>query len=184
MAFVVCPSCGEKGKLPKELIGHRIKCPKCATSFLVSAPTKAAPTAAPTAAAAVGNETVQVRALDKIPDKNLIAVDGLDESEWKATAVVSVEGAHDQDHEHHDDAAPAFTAHHEPHDPAPAVEGRHYKILTQKDRWFEGKFDAGRLEECLNHYARKGWTVNSMTSALMPGFGGTVKEEIVILLQR
>jgi Domain of unknown function (DUF4177) len=177
MAFVVCPSCGEKGRLPKELIGHRIKCQKCATSFLVSAPTKPAPVAP-----AVGNETVQVRTFDNIPDRNRIAVDGLEESEWKATAVIPAEGAHD--HEPHDTAAPAFTAHHEPHDHVPAVEGRQYKVLTQKDKWFEGKFDAARLEECLNHYAHKGWTVNSMTSAMMPGFGGTVKDELVILLQR
>ena len=61
MAFVACPSCGEKGRLPKQLIGHRVKCQKCGTSFLIEAPVKAAPHEPN--AEAVGPEPVPARVL-------------------------------------------------------------------------------------------------------------------------
>jgi hypothetical protein len=31
--FIECPSCGWEGKVDDELVGHKIKCPKCKTSF-------------------------------------------------------------------------------------------------------------------------------------------------------
>ncbi len=104
MAFVVCPSCGEKGRLPKHLIGHRIKCQKCGSSFLVEAPVKAATTAAPAEpnAPVVGHEPARARVFEKIPDRNQITVDGLDDSEWKTTVVVPVEAAPEP--EAHDEA--------------------------------------------------------------------------------
>jgi len=61
---------------------------------------------------------------------------------------------------------------------------REYKLLTQKDKWFEGKFDLPRLEEAINHYAQRGWKVQAMTTAQVLGFSGGVKEELVVLMER
>lgn len=174
MAFVVCPSCYEKGRVPKQLIGRRIKCQKCGTSFVVEAP-KSAPVAA------TGHETMEVLVFDRIPNRNEIAVDGLDDAEWQATAVLPASEEHDAAPP--EESSPAFAAHDEPVGRAGA-QARHYKILTPRDPWFEGRFDAARLEECLNQHARAGWTVNSMTSAQLPGFNGTVTAELVVLLER
>ena len=57
-------------------------------------------------------------------------------------------------------------------------------MLTQKDRWFEGKFELAKLEEALNHYARQGWSVRAMATPLVTGFSGGPREEIVVLLER
>lgn len=31
--FIECPSCGQEGKVDEGLVGRRIKCSKCGTSF-------------------------------------------------------------------------------------------------------------------------------------------------------
>jgi len=166
MAPVTCPSCGERGNVPNQLIGKRIKCQKCGKSFVAGATTATAP--APDDAAK--------------PTGGTIDVDGLDPSTWAATAVAVEAQAHEQSHEHRE-PSPAFTA--SPQGPEPA-DGpvRQYKVLTQKDRWFEGKFELARLEEALNHYARQGWVVRAMATPHVTGFSGGPREEIVILLER
>ena len=40
-----------------------------------------------------------------------------------------------------------------------------YKVLTQKDRFFAGKFDPQKLEQGINAYAEEGWRVVSMPTA-------------------
>ena len=37
MPYVTCPTCGERGKIPPNLVGARIKCRKCGLSFMVAA---------------------------------------------------------------------------------------------------------------------------------------------------
>jgi hypothetical protein len=180
MAFVTCPSCGEKGKIPLHLVGKRIKCQKCATSFQVSPPVAKTAAVPATATAAVITDR---------PRPGTIEVEGLEASTWAGTAVVA-EHAHEHEHEHeheHDEATAAFTAspheaHHEPHHAEAAA--KQYKVLTQKDKWFDGKFELPRLEEALNHYARHGWVVRSMTTAQVAGFSGGPREEIVVLLEK
>ena len=51
-------------------------------------------------------------------------------------------------------------------------EAREYKVLTPKDKYFDGKFDLTRLEEALNHFGRQGWTVKSMSTPHVKGFSG------------
>jgi len=34
-----------------------------------------------------------------------------------------------------------------------------YKVLSQKDKWFSGKFDPTVLEQAINAYAQQGWRV-------------------------
>ena len=62
---------------------------------------------------------------------------------------------------------------------------KEYKVLTQKDKWFSGKFDPAKLEEAVNAYAKQGWVVKTTFSAEIPGvFGGKEREEAVIILER
>lgn len=56
-----------------------------------------------------------------------------------------------------------------------------YKILTQKDRFFGGKFDPEKLESAINSYTPEGWQVRAVTTATFPGFGSNREEMIVVL---
>ena len=58
-----------------------------------------------------------------------------------------------------------------------------YKILTQKDRYFGGKFDPERLEKAINSYVSEGWQVRAVTTATFPGFGSS-REEMIIVLEK
>ncbi|MBQ7369521.1 MAG: DUF4177 domain-containing protein [Clostridia bacterium] len=60
---------------------------------------------------------------------------------------------------------------------------KQYKILSQKDKWFSGKFDPQRLEEAINSYAQQGWTVKAAFTAEIPGIMGN-REEALIVLER
>lgn len=60
---------------------------------------------------------------------------------------------------------------------------RQYKVLTQKDRFFAGKFDPEKLEEAINAYAAEGWRVVSATTASVPSFGGA-RDEMIVILER
>src|SRR5688572_8379866 len=42
-----------------------------------------------------------------------------------------------------------------------------YKVLTQKDKWFSGKFDPEKLEQALNAYAKQGWKMKGVATANM-----------------
>jgi Domain of unknown function (DUF4177) len=177
MMFVICPSCGEKGGLPNHLIGKKIRCQKCGKSFLA---------AAPTAESLVSGAALNLIAVAGKSSGDSIDVDGLDASTWTATAVVAekpVVAEVPVHEEAHHEPAPVFTAsHHEAeHSDAPVKQ---YKVLTQKDKWFEGKFDLAKLEEALNHYAHQGWVVRAMSTPHVMGFTGVSKEEIVVLLER
>lgn len=63
------------------------------------------------------------------------------------------------------------------------IDGRmkKYKILTQKDRFFGGKFDPEKLESAINSYVPEGWQVCAVTTATFPGFGSSREEMIVVL---
>ncbi|MFF5175642.1 DUF4177 domain-containing protein [Micromonospora sp. NPDC000089] len=40
-----------------------------------------------------------------------------------------------------------------------------YKVVTERDRFFLGKYDAEKMEEVLNVYAQEGWTLINALSA-------------------
>ena len=61
---------------------------------------------------------------------------------------------------------------------------KQYKVLTQKDKWFSGKFDPERLEQAINAYAEQGWEVTGCATASFPGFIGRDREEMVVLMER
>lgn len=58
-----------------------------------------------------------------------------------------------------------------------------YKVLTQKDKWFSGKFSPEKLEQAINSYAEQGWTVVTTATADIPGFG-TNRQELIVILER
>jgi hypothetical protein len=60
---------------------------------------------------------------------------------------------------------------------------KQYKVLTQKDRFFAGKFDPEKLESAINSYAAEGWEVVSIATASIPSITGT-REEMVVVLGR
>ena len=59
-----------------------------------------------------------------------------------------------------------------------------YKILTQKDRWFGGKFDPNRVEAALNAYAQEGWRLAEAVTASFPAVFSSNREELIITLER
>lgn len=58
-----------------------------------------------------------------------------------------------------------------------------YKVMTQKDRFFAGKFDPEKLEGAINAYANEGWRVIAVTTASVPSFGGA-RDEMIVVLER
>ena len=166
MPYVKCPSCGERGKIAPALVGARIKCKQCGVSFLVSPPAAKA-TAAQTS-------TVPAAVVEGIE------VEGLDASTWTLSTEVGValKAEATVEPERERCPPPAFI----PASRSP--EAREYKVLTAKDKYFDGKFDLTRLEEALNHFGRQGWTVKSMSTPHVKGFSGALEETIVVLLER
>lgn len=167
MPYVKCPSCGERGKIGQALVGARIKCKRCGVGFQVVPPQKA--TAGLTSE--VGSPATER------PDG--IEVEGLDASAWAPSAEAGAELKAVAIAEPSAQGESAgFVAE------GAAPEGRQYKVLTPKDKYFDNKFDLARLEEALNHFGRQGWTVKSMSTPHIKNFAGALEETIVILLER
>ena len=57
-----------------------------------------------------------------------------------------------------------------------------YKVLTQQDRLWSGKFSPENLEEALNSYAAEGWRVVSTVPVSSPWTIST--SQVMILLER
>jgi len=58
-----------------------------------------------------------------------------------------------------------------------------YKVLTQKDRFWGGKFDPEKLEAALNSYAEEGWRVVASATASFPSLTGN-REEMILVMER
>lgn len=61
---------------------------------------------------------------------------------------------------------------------------KEYKVLTQKDKWFSGKFDPEKLEQAINAYAAQGWRVIAASTAQFPGIFSGDRDEMVVILER
>jgi len=171
MPFVTCPTCGERGKIAPTLIGSRIKCKKCGNSFMVSPP----------AGKATGASVASPPRSAEGPQG--IEVEGLEASAWSLSTEtgdgLKVEAMATAEPDHRPDASSAFV-------PAgSSAEGaREYKLLTPKDKIFDGKFDLARLEEALNHFGRQGWVVKAVSTPHVKNFSGVLEEAVVVLLER
>ena len=53
-----------------------------------------------------------------------------------------------------------------------------YKVISQSDKWFTGRFSPQSLEQALNAYADQGWKVIAVATAVFPGLVRE-KEEII-----
>ncbi|MFH0983514.1 MAG: DUF4177 domain-containing protein [Planctomycetota bacterium] len=60
---------------------------------------------------------------------------------------------------------------------------KEYKVLTQKDRFFAGKFDPEKLEKAINSYATEGWAVVSVATASISSLTGK-REEMIVVMER
>ena len=58
---------------------------------------------------------------------------------------------------------------------------KQYKVLTQKDKWFSGKFNPESLETAINAYAEQGWRVVTCATADIPTITGKRQEFITVL---
>jgi hypothetical protein len=114
-----------------------------------------------------------------------IEVEGLDASSWAVPTETAMALKVEADH-------PADTAQGSLSSSSPAFAeassspagAREYRLLTSRDKAFEGRFDLPRLEEALNQYARQGWVAKAMSVPHLKGFSGALEEVIVILLER
>ena len=179
MPYVTCPTCGERGKIPPSLLGARIKCRKCGVSFMVAAPAAKAGAAASTTAAAAESATLPSAVAE--PLHGGIEVEGLDASSWsipsETGAMLKAENTAEPGAR--SETGAAFVA------AEPGSSGaREYKLLTPKDKIFDGKFDLARLEDALNHFGRQGWVVKAVTTPHVKGFSGLPEEMLVVLLER
>jgi hypothetical protein len=58
-----------------------------------------------------------------------------------------------------------------------------YKVLTQRDRRFSGKFNPETMEAALNGYSSEGWHLVAAVTAEFKG-GLSSREELIFLLER
>lgn len=58
-----------------------------------------------------------------------------------------------------------------------------YKVITQRDRWFAGRFDPDRLEGAINAYAASGWKVCGLATTTFLCNAGK-REEVVVVMER
>jgi len=61
---------------------------------------------------------------------------------------------------------------------------KEYKVLTQKDRWFGGKFEPQKIELALNSYAQEGWRLAVATTAEFPAMLSGKRDELIMILER
>jgi Domain of unknown function (DUF4177) len=57
---------------------------------------------------------------------------------------------------------------------------KEYKVMTQNDRFFSGKFDPEKLEAAMNSYASEGWEFKGVATPVF----GTLSKEIVMIFER
>ncbi len=84
--------------------------------------------------------------------------------------------------------APAPVEVFEPKRPPPGT--REYRVITQRDEFFGGKFDPMKLQGLMNREAASGWRVVSVAAADVSTFWGSfwtgrgARQELVIVMER
>lgn len=61
---------------------------------------------------------------------------------------------------------------------------KEYKVLTQKDRWFGGKFEPLKIEAALNAYGQEGWRLAAAATANFPAMFSGGRDELIMILER
>ncbi len=173
MSITVRCSCGKQSNLPESFLGKRVRCNFCGALSIVDV--QEAPEEHPE----LDWETHVAESLLSGPDPA--------GGEVTKTALMERPVVHEpstSDEAPSDEAEAEEATEPEPVPTFTRVEGaKEYKVLTQRDKWFGGKFDPERFEEALNFFAGHGWVVRSMVAGNVAGFSGN-REEVVVLLER
>lgn len=158
--------CGRSITARDEFAGKRVKCPDCGRVLhLPAADNGPPPLAALDESDSAGQSQAQTaRSTNQMEDQGLDLLAQI--RDQLGIIAGDLRGRQDQ-------GSPPVTT----------QAQKQYKVLTQKDKWFSGKFDPERLEQAVNAYASQGWTVKGITTASIPGFGGA-REELIVLLER
>jgi len=154
MPIDVACECGKGFQVKGEHAGRRVKCPDCGTIVRISAP-----------------QSPYAEDLGRILG-GASQHSQTSESRILAEIKVLLEAFLSKD-----------SSSSEPTPPALPAGKKQYKVLTQKDKWFSGKFDPLKLEEAVNSYATQGWSVKGIATASVPGFGGN-RDELIVLMER
>jgi hypothetical protein len=159
MTIVFQCTCGRPLRASDEYVGKKTKCPGCGQILIIPAEdpkTSAAPAADdPFVVNLDSSATDSVRLNQADPSRSSGAVIKLDTGYENVTAS----------------------------DIARTQDGsRQYHVLGQKDLGFT-KFNAAKLEEALNTYARQGWSLNTAQVMNIPGHGGN-HDELIVILER
>jgi hypothetical protein len=173
MAITFSCLCGKQSDLPESFLGKRVRCNFCGALSIVSQQsvepqpdldweTHIAESLLVGSAGAHGSSVLEAEpttspssVFDEVSSSGEMAVVVPPESSPEAPAAPIVEVAN------------------------PKV----YKVLTQRDKWFGGKFDAERLEAAINFHARQGWVVRSMTAGAIAGSSNN-RDELLVLLEK
>lgn len=164
--------------MPEDFVGKRIKCPGCGTRFPVEAndcpPADEGPLGGP------ADDHDQLETLASLLDLNGSADPNSSEPDPNDQATASFLASLEEEVPLRPQEMPELDLSDEEMSEPKIWE---YKVLTQKDKWFSGKFDPAVLETAMNAYAKQGWRVISVTTASIPGFGGN-REELLVVLER
>lgn len=159
MAIIFSCPCGKPLKAKIELAGKRTKCPFCGAIVPIPAVTTAL-----AGAAVIG--------VDSDPSTMVFDWSSLHETPAQEPPSSSYELP----------AAPSASKHDLPVAPPSGDESsQRYKILTQRDKGFTGKFDPVKLEHSLNEYASKGWSVKAAVTMNTHDHTGSHCELVIIL---
>lgn len=158
MSIAVGCKCGTSFKAPDELAGKRAKCSRCGAILDIP---KGPPDLHPTSGVVAIEDLEEGMEEDRLGIQREATLTDV----WKVLNKIA--GLLDSS---------ATSA-------ADGGQQREYKVITQKDKWFSGKFDPEKVEGALNAYAKQGWVLKGVATASVPGFGGQ-REEIVIILER
>jgi hypothetical protein len=69
---------------------------------------------------------------------------------------------------------------------------KQYKVITQRDQFFQSKFNPEALQSLLNLHSSEGWHVVTMTTSDVGSFfgsfwskgGGSSRQELIVLMER
>jgi hypothetical protein len=164
MPIEVTCQCGKILKAKDEHVGLKAKCPSCGVLVDIRAATPAGPTNPDSYRIADLQKALQE---DAGREREASLADLLKVLNTIAASI----------------AALTSTSSSSPMVQSNGNQQREYKVITQKDKWFSGKFDPEKVEGALNSYAKQGWTLKGVATASVPGFGGQ-RDEIVIIMER
>ncbi len=165
MAIVFQCKCGRPLRANLEAVGKRTRCPGCGQILIIpSAGGKPETThIAPTPTSEIGDPFALELDWSTVESKIPAAPD----THQVESGAIKIDSTHAE--------GPLV-------DIARTEDGsRQYRVLSQKDQGFAGKFNAGKLEEILNAYARQGWVLKIAVTMNLPSHGGHHDEMIVIL---